>query len=107
MCRKLRYRIVELWIRDWKQPGLVFVEKQTETEILKFVRVAESHANKRSRGFEILGEGLRFPSRTLDLIVKFQNGNGGFRRSIFLGISTFESTYYAISACLAIVARSE
>jgi len=56
---------------------------------------------------DILGENYRFPSQTLDLIARFQNENGGFRRSIFLGISTFESTYHAISACSTILARSE
>jgi len=55
----------------------------------------------------VLGRTCRFPSQTLDLIAKFQNDNGGFRRSIFLGISTFESTYHAISACLTILVSSE
>lgn len=56
---------------------------------------------------DVLGKNCRFPSQTLDLVAKFQNENGGFRRSIFLGISTFESTYHAISACSTILARSE
>ena len=56
---------------------------------------------------DVLGKNCRFPSQTLDLAAKFQNENGGFRRSIFLGISTFESTYHAISACSTILARSE
>jgi len=56
---------------------------------------------------DVLGKDYRFPSQTLDLIAEFQNENGGFRRSIFLGISTFESTYHAISACSTILARSE
>lgn len=56
---------------------------------------------------EVLGKNYRFPSQTLDLVGKFQNENGGFRRSVFLGISTFESTYHAISACSTILARSE
>jgi len=54
----------------------------------------------------VLGKNHRFPSQTLDLIARFQNEKGGFRRSIFLGISTFESTYHAISACSTILARS-
>jgi hypothetical protein len=56
---------------------------------------------------DVLGKNYRFPSQTLDLVTKFQNENGGFRRSIFLGISAFESTYHAISACSTILARSE
>jgi len=56
---------------------------------------------------DVLGKNCRFPSQTLDLAAKFQNENGGFRRSVFLGISTFESTYHAISACSIILARSE
>ena len=56
---------------------------------------------------DVLGKNCRFPSQTLDLVAKFQNESGGFRRSIFLGISTFESTYHAISACSIILTRSE
>ncbi len=55
----------------------------------------------------VLGKNCRFPSQTLNLIARFQNMNGGFRRSIFMGISTFESTWHAISACSIILARSE
>ena len=55
----------------------------------------------------VLGKNYRFPSQTLNLIARFQNMNGGFRRSIFMGISTFESTWHAISACSIILARSE
>jgi hypothetical protein len=56
---------------------------------------------------DVLERKCRFPSQTLDLITGFQNENGGFRRSIFLGISTFESTYHAIYACSKILARAE
>ena len=56
---------------------------------------------------DVLGKNCRFPSQTLDLVARFQNENGGFRRSIFLGISTFESTWHATSACSTILARSE
>jgi hypothetical protein len=54
---------------------------------------------------EALGETLRFPQATLRLITKFQNSNGGFRRSIFLGISEFESTYQALS-CIESILKS-
>jgi len=39
------------------------------------------------------------------LLNRFQNGNDGFRRSIFLGISTFESTFYALT-CLRLLKNS-
>jgi hypothetical protein len=48
------------------------------------------------RSLEILNEGVRYPQETLKFIAHFQNPNGGFRRSIFLGISDFESTYQAL-----------
>lgn len=50
------------------------------------------------KSLEALDETCRFPKATLELIAKFQNPNGGFRRSIFLGISDFESTYQALSS---------
>jgi len=50
------------------------------------------------RALEALGEVSRYSLQNLQLIGRFQNGNGGFRRSIFLGISTFEATYYALSS---------
>jgi len=45
------------------------------------------------------GVGSRSPQASLQLVNRFQNKNGGFRRSIFMGISTFESTFHALS-CL-------
>lgn len=57
------------------------------------------------RALDILGEASRYPLQNLQLIGKFQNGNGGFRRSIFLGISTFEATYYALSSLKIILSR--
>lgn len=50
------------------------------------------------KSLEILGEPARYPIQHSLLIGKFQNRNGGFRRSIFIGISTFESTYWALSS---------
>jgi hypothetical protein len=50
------------------------------------------------KALQVLDEVTLYPSKSLKLIGRFQNGNGGFRRSIFLGISTFESTYYALSS---------
>lgn len=48
------------------------------------------------KSLEIFNETCKYPFQTASLISKFQNRNGGFRKSIFLGISTFENTYYAI-----------
>ena len=50
------------------------------------------------KSLEALGETCRFPRANLELIAKFQNPNGGFRRSIYLGISDFESTYQTLSS---------
>ena len=48
------------------------------------------------KSLEIFNETCKYPFQTVSLISKFQNRNGGFRKSIFLGISTFENTYYAV-----------
>ncbi|MEM2094518.1 MAG: prenyltransferase/squalene oxidase repeat-containing protein, partial [Candidatus Bathyarchaeia archaeon] len=45
----------------------------------------------------LLGESCAYPEATASFVLNLQNSNGGFRRSIALGISTFESTYYALS----------
>lgn len=50
------------------------------------------------KALKLFGETCRYNSQNLQLIGEFQNGNGGFRRSIFLGISTFEDTFYALSS---------
>ncbi|MBS7634556.1 hypothetical protein KEJ34_03530 [Candidatus Bathyarchaeota archaeon] len=39
-------------------------------------------------------------------VAKFQNPNGGFRRSVFLGISDFESTYQALSSIEVLLSSS-
>ncbi|MEM1660741.1 MAG: prenyltransferase/squalene oxidase repeat-containing protein [Candidatus Bathyarchaeia archaeon] len=44
----------------------------------------------------LLGERLRYPQQTAELVLKCQNANGGFARSD-IGISTFEDTFYAVS----------
>jgi hypothetical protein len=47
-------------------------------------------------------------AKTTDAILTRQNPDGSFGRSgLFLGISTFESTYHAVSACSTILTRSE
>lgn len=55
------------------------------------------------KSLELLDEKCRYPRENLRLIARFQNSNGGFRRSIFLGISDFESTYQAVSIVKAIM----
>lgn len=45
----------------------------------------------------LMGETCTYPKATRDIVLGLQNSNGGFRRSIELGISTFEDTYYALS----------
>jgi len=59
------------------------------------------------KALEVLDESLRYPKETLKYVVKFQNPNGGFRRSIFLGISDFESTYQALSSIETILKSSK
>jgi hypothetical protein len=48
---------------------------------------------------DLLGETCRYPSQTIDFLLKCQNKNGGFARSD-VGISTFENTYQAVSVLL-------
>jgi len=45
---------------------------------------------------DLLGERVRYPEKTAELVLRCQNSNGGFARSD-LGISTFEYTFYAVS----------
>jgi len=45
----------------------------------------------------LMDEPLTYPQATRELVLGLQNSNGGFRRSIELGLSTFEDTYYALS----------
>jgi hypothetical protein len=44
----------------------------------------------------MMGEMCAYPETTENFALGLQNSNGGFRRSIQLGISTFEDTYYAL-----------
>ncbi len=46
---------------------------------------------------DLMGEKCLYPEATASFTLNLQNSNGGFRRSIELGISTFENTYYALS----------
>ena len=51
------------------------------------------------------GVSQRYPQSSLELVSRFQNGNGGFRRSIFMGLSTFESTFHALT-CLRLLSSA-
>jgi len=44
----------------------------------------------------MMGEQCANPEVTRKFVFGLQNSNGGFRRSVQLGISTFEDTYYAL-----------
>jgi hypothetical protein len=46
---------------------------------------------------DLLGERCKFPEQTIKHAFGCFNSNGGFRRSVELGISTFEDTYYALT----------
>ena len=46
---------------------------------------------------DLMGEKCVYPEATRKLVLGLQNSNGGFRRSVWGGISTFEDTYYALS----------
>jgi hypothetical protein len=45
---------------------------------------------------DALEQDCRFPSQTVDFVLRCQNANGGFARTD-LGISTFENTLNAVS----------
>jgi len=46
---------------------------------------------------DLMDQRCTYPEVTRRLVLGLQNSNGGFRRSVELGISTFEDTYYAPS----------
>ena len=46
--------------------------------------------------FELIMEKYTYPEATRNLIMGLQNNNGGFRRSLELGLSTFQDTYLAL-----------
>ncbi|CAD5244356.1 prenyltransferase/squalene oxidase repeat-containing protein [Thermococcus camini] len=50
-----------------------------------------------SRGLELQGERSDCPRRHIWFIRQLQNSNGGFRRSLELGISNFQNTYRALA----------
>ena len=50
-----------------------------------------------TRGLELQGETPTCPRRHVWFIRRLQNSNGGFRRSLELGISNFQNTYRALA----------
>lgn len=50
-----------------------------------------------TRGLELQGETPTCPRRHIWFIRQLQNSNGGFRRSLELGISNFQNTYRALA----------
>ena len=82
------------WIRDCEIPTGGFARSPHDFDV--YLVIDDIYYGVKA--LEILNEAGRYPFQNLNLIGKFQNSNGGFRRSIFLGISTFEATYYALSS---------
>lgn len=82
------------WLRGMELPQGGFGETYVNSE--QYMGIEDVYFGVKA--FEILNESLTHPTQTLDLISRFRNNNGGFRRSSVLGISTFEATYQAIAA---------
>ena len=97
--RLLGYGVDELdstlsWIRGCEYPSGGFARHPKEFD--PYLMLDEIYYGLKA--LEVLGEVSRYPSENLTLITKFQNKNGGFRRSIYLGISDFDTTFYALSS---------
>lgn len=56
-----------------------------------------------TRGLELQGETPTCPRRHIWFIRQLQNSNGGFRRSLELGISNFQNTYRALAVVDAMI----
>jgi hypothetical protein len=98
----LNYDIATLntlnWIRRCEVPNGGFIAAPGLSPL--YITIEDIYYGIKS--LELLNSRCRYPRETLELIKRFQNPNGGFRRSIFLGISNFESTYQALSSIEAI-----
>jgi hypothetical protein len=88
------------WIRYCELPTGGFTTEPRDTSYLVIDELY--HGLNALRCFKT--DSLYAPAH-LQLLSRFQNGNGGFRRSIFLGISNFESTFYAVT-CLRLLNNS-
>ena len=82
------------WLRQCELPNGGFTSDPRDTSYL--VLEDTYYGLNLMRNFVVKP---RYSEATRQLVNRFQNGNGGFRRSIFMGISTFESTFHALS-CL-------
>lgn len=98
ILRSLNYSDIETvrgtleWTRQCEVPSGGFVG---EPGFLNSVYLEETYFG--TKLLQILDEKPLYPQETLKIIKNFQNSNGGFRRSRFLGLSEFESTYQALS----------
>ena len=97
--RILNYDIQSLdgslkWLRYCELPRGGFTSTPRDTSYLVIDEIY--HGLSALRYFET---NPLHASAHMQLLSRFQNGNGGFHRSIFMGISTFESTFYALT-CL-------
>jgi hypothetical protein len=95
----LRYDVNSLdstlrWIRGCENPAGGFARSPKDFD--PYLILEELYFGLKA--LEVLGEASLYQFQNLNLIGKFQNRNGGCRRSIFLGISTFEDTFYALSS---------
>lgn len=86
------------WVRRCEVPSGGFVG---EPEYLSTIFLEETYFGIKS--LSIIDKKPLYPIKNLSLISKFQNANGGFRRSVFLGLSEFESTYQALSTVITIL----
>ena len=87
------------WVRSCEIPTGGF--RGTPASVDPYILVEDSYFSVKI--LHAMGEMCHYPHETLRLISRFQNSNGGFRRSIYLGISEFESTYQAVSTSQAIL----
>jgi len=87
------------WVRSCEIPTGGF--RRTSESVDPYLLMEDSYFCVKI--LQIMGEMCRYPHETLRLMSRFQNGNGGFRRSIYLGISTFESTCQAVSTSLTVL----
>lgn len=81
------------WIRRCEVPSGGFVG---EPDFMNTIFLEETYFGMKT--LSILNGKPLYPEETIRLIAKFQNSNGGFRRSVYIGLSEFESTYQALSS---------
>ena len=87
IAEKLGYRNSEF---DKKVLDYLLTEKDIESMFLEQIYWFIN-------SMKILNKNIENRERLLNLLTNFQNYNGGFRRSKYIGISTLEDTFYALS----------